>query len=144
MRLLTLVLFTASLVLLSSCKKDDSPSSSSSDSFTNKLTVGTGMNASNFTLVGESSTIAKTGSVTTIYYRLESAADLGGAGVTIKIEKQVGSSYTTYLSYPYSNPQNYGHIIMSAFALTDAGSYRATGMITSTSATIAQTTFTIQ
>jgi hypothetical protein len=142
MRMIITLLACAAMLSLSSCKKDDP--ASAADQFTNKLTVGTGMNVTTFTLIGEGTTFSKTGSATTIYYRLESAADYGGAGISVKIEKQTGSTFTTLVTYPYSNPQNYGHIIMSAFAIVDAGTYRATGMITSTSSTVATATFIVQ
>ena len=142
MRIFTLVIVAAALMSLSACKKDDP--ASAVDQYTNKLTVGSGMNASNFTLIGEGSALARTGPVTTVYYRLESAADFAGAGITIKVEKQTGSTYTAVASYPYSNPQAYGHIIMSAFAVVETGTYRATGMITATSAVVATTEFIVQ
>jgi len=129
---------------LDTCKKDDDPASSNTDQFTNKLTLGTGMNPSNFTLIGETTTFVRTGGTVPIYYRLESAADLGGSAVSIKIEKQSGSTYTTVVTYPYTNPQAYGHIIMAAFALGDAGSYRATGLLTVAGTTIASVNFTVQ
>lgn len=141
MRFLTTIFIIAVMFILSSCKKDDS---STAAQYTNKITLGTGMNASNFTLTGEGSVFTRASSAATIYYRLESAADLGGAGVSIKIEKQTGSTYSVVQTYAYSNPQNYGHIIMSAFNVTDVGSYRATGLLTSSSTVIAATTFTVQ
>jgi hypothetical protein len=142
MRSITLAAALALLVTCSACKKDDP--ASSTDQYSNKLTLGTGMNASNFTLTGEGSVFTRSGAAATIYYRLESAADFGGAGVSLKIEKQSGSSYTVVGTYPYANPQNYGHIIMSAFNVADIGSYRATGLLTATSAVVATTTFTVQ
>ena len=142
MRSLIAVLIVSIMFLSSSCKKDDS--TSSSDQFTNKLTLGTGWNVSNFTLTGEGSAFTRVGTAATIYFRLESATDLGGAGISIKIEKQSGSNYTVVGTYPYSNPQSYGHIIMSSFTVSDIGSFRATGMITSSSSVIATTTFTVQ
>jgi hypothetical protein len=142
MRTWILVAFLAVLTVTSGCKKDDDATSPTQ--YTNKLTLGTGMNATNFTLTGEGTTFTRVGGSAMISYRLESAADYGGAGVSIKIEKSTGSSYTTVGTYAYANPQNYGHIIMSAFAVADAGSYRATGLLTASSATVATTTFTVQ
>ncbi len=142
MRSTTLVAALVLLVTWSSCKKDDAVSST--DQYSNKLTLGTGMNASTFTLTGEGSVFTRNAGVAAITYRLESAADFGGAGVSIKIEKQSGSSYTAVGTYPYTNPQNYGHIIMSAFNVADVGSYRATGLLTATSGVVASTTFTVQ
>jgi hypothetical protein len=140
----TLVIIALTLVVAcTGCKKDDSSTSTTPDQYTNKLTLGTGMNASNFTLTGEGTTFTRSSGSATIYYRFESAADFGGAGISIKIEKQSGSSYTLVGTYPYANPQNYGHIIMSAFVVADVGTFRATGLLTATSTTVASTAFTV-
>lgn len=138
-----MIVALALVVACAGCKKDDSSTGSGSDQYTNKLTLGTGMNATNFTLTGEGTSFTRASGSAMIYYRLESAADYGGAGISIRIEKQSGSSYTTVGTYAYANPQNYGHIIMSAFAVTDVGSYRATGLLTASSTTVASTTFTV-
>ncbi len=144
MRLYTIVLLVIAAVSFSSCKKDEDPASSNNTSqYSNKLTLGTGMNATNFTLSGETTTFTRVGGTVPIFYRLESAADLGGAAVSIKIEKQTGGTYTTVVTYPYTNPQAYGHIIMAAFALGDAGSYRATGLLTVAGTVIASVNFTV-
>jgi hypothetical protein len=81
------------------------------------------MNASNFTLSGEGSVFTR---------------------VSIKIEKQSASGYSVVGTYPYANPQGYGHIVMSSFTVSDIGSYRATGLLTATSAVVATKTFTVQ
>jgi len=142
MRLLSTVLIIAAMFILSSCKKSDS--SPTSSQYSNKLELGTGMNASNFTLAGEGTAFTRSSGTAIIYYRLESANDLGGAGISIKIEKLSGSSYSSVGTYPFSNAQNYGHIIMSAFSVLDAGNYRASGLITGSITTIATATFTVQ
>lgn len=148
MRLFIMFFVTMVVLSVSGCNKKDESTPTQSDEqssqYTNKLTLGTSMVASAFTLGGETSTFTRQGGTAAIFYRLESAADFAGAGVSIKIEKQSGSSYSTIGTYPYANPQAYGHIIMSAFAVTDAGSYRATGLITASGASIASTTFTVQ
>jgi hypothetical protein len=142
MRFLTTLFIIASMVMFSSCNKDDS--SSSSDQYSNKLTLGTGMNASNFSLIGEGNAFTRVSGTAIIYYRLESATDQGGGGVSIRIEKQSGSSYTIVGTYNYPNLQNYGHITMSSFNVSEAGSYRATGLLTSSSTTVATVAFTVQ
>jgi hypothetical protein len=141
MRSFIYVLVAASLVMLSSCKKNDP--ASPADSYTNKLTLGTGASLSTFALTGEGASFDRLGGVAVIYWRLESAADFGGAGISIKIEKQSGSTYTAVGTYPYANPQNYGHIVISSISVSDAGTFRATGMLTATSAVVATTTFTV-
>jgi hypothetical protein len=139
----TLVIVALTLVVACIGCKKDSTTSTTPDQYTNKLTLGTGMNATNFTLTGEGTTFTRTTGSAMIYYRLESAADFGGAGISIKIEKQSGTSYTLVGTYPYANPQNYGHIIMSAFAVADVGTFRATGLLTASSTTVATATFTV-
>jgi len=144
MRTWILVAVLALIAAFTGCKKDDDSTSPDTDQYTNKLTLGTGMNATNFTLTGEGSAFTLSSGSALIYYRLESAADFGGAGVSIRVEKQSGGSYSTVGTYAYANPQNYGHIIMSAFTVASAGSYRATGLLTASSTTVASTTFTVQ
>lgn len=142
MKFKTPVLFVLLLVLSTSCKKEDTVTGS--DSFTNSLTLGTGMNASNLSLVGAGNTFTRMGGSVNVFYRLESAADLGGAGLSIKIEKHSTSGYTVIGTYAYSNPQNYGHIIMSSFSISDSGNYRATGLLTASATSIATVLFTVQ
>jgi hypothetical protein len=136
--ILTTVFF---LSLIAGCKKDDS--GTSSDQFTDNLKLGTGMNASNFTLTGEGSTFTATPN-NVIYWRLESKDDMAGSAVTIKIEKNVNGTFTASASFPFTNPQSYGHIMMSAFPWNQTGSYRATGILTATSKTVASKDFTVQ
>jgi hypothetical protein len=139
--LITIVAF-ALVCVLSSCDEDENTSSVSK--FSNKLTLGTGANASNSGLTGESTAFRGLGGVAVIYWRLESDADFGGAGVSLKIEKQAGSSFTTVGTYPYATLKNYGHVVVSSVSLADAGTFRATGLLTETSAQIASATFTVQ
>ena len=137
------LLLTALLLLslVTGCKKEDS--GTSSDQFTDNLKLGTGMNASNFSLTGEGSTFTATPN-NVIYWRLESKDDMAGSAVTIKIEKNVNGTFTASASFPFSNPQSYGHIMMSAFPWSTAGSYRATGILTATSKTVATKDFAVQ
>ena len=139
--LFTIVAFALACIL-SSCVEDDD--ASSVPTFANKLTLGTGTNASNSVLTGESTAFRGLGGVAVIYWRLESAADFGGAGVSLKIEKRSGSTYTAVGTYPHTTQKNYGHVIVSSISLADAGTFRATGLLTATSAEVASTTFTVQ
>ena len=139
------IILTGVLLLLlsfSGCKKDDA--STNADQYTDKLTVGLGLNSANlFQLVGEGSTFTYTSNLM-IYWRLESKDDMGGSSVTIKIEKLTSGTYTTVQSIPYPNPQSYGHIMLSSFPVTTTGSYRATGILTTGTKTVATCTFTVQ
>jgi hypothetical protein len=142
MRLLSCIAFLALVCLCASCTEDDT--ASGVPHYVNKLTLGTGANASNSGLTGESTTFRGLGGVTVIYWRLESAADFGGVGLSLKIEKRSGSTYTTIGTYPYASQKNYGHVIVSSISLADAGTFRATGLLTATSAEVASTVFTVQ
>ncbi len=142
MRSLICIVALALTCMFSSCDEDE-PSASISK-FTNKLTLGTGTNASNSVLSGEGTAFRGLGGVAVIYWRLESAADFAGAGVSLKIEKRSGSTYTTVGTYPYATPSNYGHVVVSSISLADAGTFRATGLLTETSAEVASTMFTVQ
>jgi hypothetical protein len=110
------------------------------DEFTNALTVGTGM--SGFTLVGETTSFS--GAPVQIYYRLESADDLGGSAIEIRVEKKTGGVYQAGPTFSFSNPQNYGHLILSSFTLSTTGEYRATGVKLSTGTAIASREFVVQ
>jgi hypothetical protein len=137
--------FTLTVLLLTlfmiGCNKDDATTNSSQ--FTDNLTLGTGLNSSNlFQLTGESTTFS--GSSVIIYWRLESKDDMAGSAISIKIEKLVNGSYTTVQTFPYTNPQNYGHIMLSTFVWIQNGSFRATGILNATSKTVATREFSVQ
>ncbi len=142
MRSLICIVTLAMACMFSSCTEDEPPSSV--PKFTNKLTLGTGTNASNSALSGEGTAFRGLGGVAVIYWRLESAADFDGAGVSLTIEKRSGSTYTTIGTYPHATPNNYGHVVVSSISLADAGSFRATGLLTGTSVEVASTMFTVQ
>jgi hypothetical protein len=129
------------LSLMSGCKKDDS--STSSDQFTDNLKLGTGINATAMTISGETTTFPAT-SNNMIYWRLESKDDMAGSSVTIKIEKNVNGTFTTSQTFPFPNPQSYGHIMLSAFPWSTAGSYRATGILTTGNKVVATKDFIVQ
>ena len=135
MRKLTGLLLVV-IVIASGCAKKDN--SSSKDEFSNSLKLGTGMNASNFTLTGEGTAFPQQ---STIYFRLESKDDMAGSPVKITV-KSLATSLSE--SYDYPSLQSYGHIYMSAFTVPLPGSYTATGILTTGNKTIASVSFTIQ
>jgi hypothetical protein len=141
-RLFVALLMTVLLMLqLSGCKKEDS--STSADSFTDNLTLGTGLNSSNlFQLVGEGTTFK--GVNVNIYWRLESKDDMAGSAVNIKIEKLVSGVYSTFQTSSYPSTQSYGHIMLSSFSLPQTGSFRATGILVATNKSVATQDFTVQ
>jgi len=128
-------LLLITLAVVSCSKKSDSTSSSG---FSNKLTLGTGLNSSNlFELTGVGTSFTAS---TTIYFRLESAEDMGGSAVRLKINEQDG---TPIFTQDYPNPQSYGHILLSNFTITRAGSYVATGILVTGLKTVASINFTV-
>jgi hypothetical protein len=141
MKLTQTLLFALTLVIvLAGCKKDDP--TSSSDQYTNKLTLGMGM--SGFTITTEATVFYAVAGRATVYWRLESAADMAGSSVTMKIERQAAGVFVTDTSITYTNPQSYGHIMLSSFTLPRTGSFRATGLLATGTVTVASQTFTIQ
>jgi hypothetical protein len=99
---------------------------------------------SGFTLINEGTAFTRLGANVTIYFRLESAIDMGGSNVTIKVEKESSGTWSDYNSFTFTNPQSYGHILLSAFSMPDAGSFRATGILATGSVTVASKAFTVQ
>lgn len=128
-------LLLITLAIVSCSKKSDSTSSTV---FTNNLTLGTGLNPSNlFELTGVNTSFTAS---TTIYFRLESADDMAGSAVRLKMDQQDG---TPIFSQDYPNPQSYGHIFLSNFTITRAGSYTATGILVNGLKTVATINFTV-
>lgn len=124
----------AILLLAIGCEKDDSPS----DTFSNSLTLGTGLNPSNlFELTGEGTSFP---AGSQIYFRLESKEDMAGSPVRINI-KAAGSDIDN-IDYPVL--QEYGHIYLSSFTAPEPGNYTATGILTTGNKTIATITFIAQ
>jgi|WetSurMetagenome_2_1015567.scaffolds.fasta_scaffold875832_1 hypothetical protein len=124
------ILFLIAIVLISfSCKKS---SDTSTDEFSNKLELGTGTSASNsFVLTGVGTTFTA-GSL--IYFRLESKDDMAGSNVNMKVMRSNGTDFNTFL---FVNPQSYGHIMVSSFAITETGNFMVTGILVNGSKTIA-------
>jgi V8-like Glu-specific endopeptidase len=133
-KILCILLIAA--VAVSCSKKSDSTTTTE---FSNKITLGTGLNPSNlFELTGVGTTFT---AGTVIYFRLESAADMGGSDIRIQIDNQDGTPYTTVPDF--DNPQSYGHIFISGFAIPDAGSYKATAILVTGLKTVASINFVL-
>ena len=130
------ILILIALVAISCSKKSDSTTSSG---YSNKITLGTGLNPSNlFELTGVGTTFSST---SIIYFRLESADDMGGSNIRLQIDYQNGTPYTTVPDY--TNLQSYGHIFLSGFSLPDPGNYKVTGILVNGLKTIASVNFVI-
>ena len=99
-----------------------------STTYTDKLTIGTGM--SGFDLVGEASTFSLTTTSGTLYFRLESSTDIGTRFVRLRIVNSAGAVTTRDVT----PPQAYGHIVLSSFPITSQGSYVVHGYLVDTSA----------
>ena len=132
------------VIITSGCKKDDTSTNSNSTTYSNKLNIGTSVDYSKFLIVGETSAFTRSGLSANIYWRLESANDMGGSSVNIKIEKLSGANYIPDTVANYTNPQNYGHIMISNIALQHTGSFKMTGILVNGNVTIASTNFTVQ
>jgi hypothetical protein len=140
MKQLLATMFLIGLTMMG-CKKDET--TTGTDEFNDILALGTGLNATNlFQLTGESTTFQ--GVPKTIYWRLESQADMAGSAVSIKIEKLSGGVYSSFNTFNYNNPQTYGHIMLSSFSITQTGSFRATGILSALSKTVATKDFIVQ
>ena len=127
------------ILITAGCKKDENPASS--DQYTNKLTLGTGIGGNGFQLAGEGTTF--TGASNQIYFRLESQADMEGSQIKIRLEKNSGAGYVFYQDFSFNNPQSYGHIFLSAFIPGQIGNYKATGIIVSKNLEVASLQFTV-
>ena len=88
----------------------------SQSEFSNKLTFGTGIAGNGFELAGESNSfsLAQLGS-DPIYFRFESAADIGDRFVRLYYNKLYNQDYVP--------TQNYGHILLSYFSVTNEDTY---------------------
>jgi len=106
------ILVLVTLALLASCGDQDS--------FKDSLTFGTGITGTGFTLAGEGTTFSlKELKGGPIWFRLESAADIDGRFVRLYFNDITNKDYTAV--------QKYGHITLSSFAATNAGTYKVKG-----------------
>lgn len=121
MKYLKFTLLASLLLFAFSCKKSDSTT------FTNKLTFGTSINYTDFTLGGEGTSFSiAPGNVA---YRLESSEDFNGNPVKFVITKS-GITYDTEIFS--NNPKPTGHIFMTTLNYALAGSYSVTAYIQKT------------
>jgi hypothetical protein len=115
--------FLVSLILIIfSCKKNDSTT------FTNKLTFGTSVNYTDFTLTGEGSSFSI--SPGNVVYRLESEEDFSNNPVKFVIKKD-GIAYSTEIFT--NNPKPTGHIFITTKNYGLKGSYSVSAYIQKTS-----------
>jgi hypothetical protein len=93
--------------------------------FKNSLTFGDGIGGNGFTLLNEGTTfsVATMGSTGQIWFKLESSADMAGRAVRLYINDG------TYAQKDYTNPQSYGHILLSSFRITDVGAFTVKGYL---------------
>jgi hypothetical protein len=100
-------------------------SNTSDNSYKDSLTFGTGIGGNGFDLVGEGTTfsIGIMGTQGTIYFKLESAADMGARAGRIYINDG------TYGMEDYPSLQSYGHYLLSTFRITDTGTFTVKGYL---------------
>jgi hypothetical protein len=133
MKYLKLTILAALLLTLFSCKKADT------NTFTDKLTFGTSIKYTDFTLIGEGSTFSI--SPGNVAYRLESKEDFNGNPVKFVIKKD-GQTYSTEIFS--NNPKPTGHIFMTTLNYAQKGSYSVTAYIQkATDQSVASGTFTM-
>ena len=92
-----------------------------SSSFKNSLTFGASLGGTGFDLIGESKTfsLAALSTQPQIYFKLESADDMAGRAIRLYFDSITNKDFT--------NPQSYGHILLSAFAASNVGTYDVQG-----------------
>ena len=95
------------------------------ESFSNSLRFGTGLGGNGFDLVGEAKTfsLAKLDGKP-LYFRLESVEDIDGRFVRLYFDDLTNKDFTAV--------QEYGHITLSSFAVTNAGTYDVKGFYVQT------------
>ena len=129
-------------ILFAGCKKDEQPSAPQ-EQFADRLTLGNGM--SGFVITGEATSFTRMGNSAAIYWKLESSVDMAGSAVKIRFDRVTGGTAAPYDSLTYTNPQQYGHIMLSVYTFDGtAGSYRATGILQGTGRVVASKDFTVQ
>jgi len=112
--------------------------------FSNQITLGTGLNHSNyFELSGESSDFYQVGGSAIIYVRVESAEDIAGNPILLEF-KTLDNSLINSISRP--STQDYGHILISSFEwMWTAGTYKVEAYIVQgdDKKFVAETVFTV-
>ena len=95
----------------------------SSSGYKNNLTFGTGLAGNGFQLANENTTfsLAMLGTQAQLYFRLESSDDMAGRAVRLYFDSITNKDFT--------NPQSYGHILLSGFSITNAGTYNVQGYL---------------
>lgn len=115
---------TLMLCLLSTCfATAGGCSGGDSSTFKNSLTFGTSFGGTGFDLVGESKTfsLAVLGPQPQLYFKLESAEDMAGRAVRLYFDSITNKDFT--------NPQSYGHLLLSAFAVSNVGTFDVQGYL---------------
>lgn len=126
-----IIFIMLTMIIAVACAKKDETS------FSNSLTFGTGVNASNFTLTGISDSFP---SETSVNFRLESESDMGGSMVRISF---INNSTGVETFYDRPATQDYGHIMISNFYGLNVGSYTATGILVTGNKIVATANITI-
>lgn len=91
----------------------------SQSEFSNKLTFGTGVGGTGFDLIGEADTFSLSAlGGNDLWFRLESAEDIGDRFVRLYFNDGL------YLQKDYPLSQNYGHIFLANFHISDVGTYQ--------------------
>jgi hypothetical protein len=128
-----------SLVFFNSCSKKEGESE-----FKNQITLGTGLNYSNyFELTGVSSDFYLVNGSVIIYFKVESKQDIAGNAIMLEFRNLQNEVIHT-ISRP--STQDYGHMLLSSFEWTQSvGTYLIKAYIVKEDSTdfVAETTITI-
>jgi len=102
------------------CGKDPKKTTTT---FTNKLTIGTGMNG--FDLIGEGTTFSLAATGGNLYFRFENSSDFNGQTARIQTFYAGGGPYGGTADKDVAAVN--GHIVVSGFRITNTGSYQVQG-----------------
>lgn len=139
MKTKTLAIILFSIFSMYACDKKESE-----PEFSNKITLGTGLNYSNyFELTGEGTDFYMTGGSAIIYFKVESSEDIGGRSILLEF-KTLDNGLINSISRP--STQEYGHMLLSSFEwMWETGTYKVQAYIVNgdDKQFIAETVFTV-
>jgi hypothetical protein len=113
--------------------------------YLNTLTVGTGMNRVDTTLVNETVTFVRAKGSAWVFWKIESEMDLGTEPVIFALEKREGGSFVPFDNLTIENHVGFGHYCMCGpYVMTKPGEYRATGISLMNGRPIASAEFAVE
>ena len=86
--------------------------------FSDRLTFGTAIGGNGFVLIGEGTSFSLAGTKGTLWFKVESARDIGGQ--TIRLYVNDG----TYSTKDYAVTQASANLLLSSIRITDTGTFK--------------------